>query len=117
MSKAKRRLQKIKKSLEDIEFILNEVDFKVTKAIEDAILKPAMRMHIIRIAEEFSRLKDENEFEILEHFSKDDLRGMSAVRNFIAHDYDSVDDMIIENAVKYNFPKIKEIVLKLLNEQ
>ena len=115
MSKAKRRLQKINDSIEDIEFILHKVDFKVTKAIENSILKPAIRMHIIRISEEFKSLKDENEFETLEHFSKDDLKGVSAVRNFIAHDYDSVDDLIIENAVKYNFPKIKEIVNKLLD--
>jgi len=116
MSKVQRRLQKINEFIEDIEFILNEADFKVTRAIEDRILKPAIRMHIIRISEEFNSLKDENEFETLEHFSKEDLKGISAVRNFIAHDYDSVDDLIIENALKYNFPKIKEIVLKLLEK-
>ena len=114
MSKGKRRLQKIENSLEDIEFILDGVDFKITKAIEDKILKPAVRMHIIRISEEFAKLKEENAFEILQHFSKEDLRGLSAVRNFIAHDYDSVDDLIIENALKYNFPKIQETVQKLL---
>ena len=115
MSKVSRRLQNINDAMEDIAFILDEVDFKVTKAIENRILKPAIRMHIIRISEEFGKLKEENEFEILEHFSKNDLRGISAVRNFIAHDYDSVDDLIIENALKYNFPMIKKIVFRLLN--
>lgn len=114
MSKALRRLRKIKETIEDIEFILEEVDFKVTKAIENRIIKPAIRMHIVRIAEEFASLKEENAFEILENFSKDDLRGISAVRNFIAHDYDSVDDLIIENALKYNFPRIKETVEEVL---
>lgn len=37
----------------------------------------------------FSKLKDGNEFKILENFSNDDLKGISAVRNYIAHDYDS----------------------------
>lgn len=37
----------------------------------------------------FSKLKDDNEFKILENFSNDDLKGISAVRNYIAHDYDS----------------------------
>jgi uncharacterized protein with HEPN domain len=117
MSKGIGRIRKIEMSLRDIEFILHGVDLKVTKAIEDAVLKPAIRMHITRIAEQFDKLKKENEFELLEHFSKDDLRGLSAVRNFIAHDYDSVDDLIIENALKYNFPKIKEIVLQLLEDK
>ena len=116
MSKAIRRLHKIKEAIEDIEFILNEVDFKVTIAIENRIIKPAIRMHIVRIAEEFTSLKEENAFEILENFSKDDLRGISAVRNFIAHDYDSVDDLIIENALKYNFPEIKKTVEKVLKQ-
>ena len=31
-------------------------------------------------------------FEVLTNFSDSDLRGISAVRNYIAHDYDSVDD-------------------------
>ncbi len=53
-------------------------------------------MQIISIAEQFNRLKDENEFEILTKIDKKDLKGLNAVRNFIAHDYDSVDDEILE---------------------
>lgn len=52
--------------------------------------------------------------EILENFDKQDLRGLSAVRNFIAHDYDSIDDEIIEDVLRYNFPKIKNVVLEIL---
>ena len=37
MSKAKQRLLKIKESLEDIEFILDEFDFKITQAVENRI--------------------------------------------------------------------------------
>jgi len=116
MSKAKYRLEKSLKAIEDIEFILNSVDFKVTKAIEDSILKPAIKMHIIRIAEEFNKLKYENEFKILSNFSKSDLRGLNAVRNFIAHDYDSVDDEIIENVIRYNIPKLKDTISKVLKD-
>ena len=114
MSKTKNRLLTIKEVLDDIDFILSQKDFKITNVIEDKILKPAIRMHIIRIAEQFQKLKDENEFEILEKFDKKDLRGISAVRNFIAYDYDSVDDLIIDNAIRYNFPKIKEKVINIL---
>jgi len=117
MSKAYNRLEKIQNHLQDIEFILNSVDFKITKAIEDKILKPAIRMHIIRVAEEFNKLKDENEFEILENFDKKDLKGLSAVRNFIAHDYDSVDDEIIDDVLRYNFPKLKLDIQKCLDKK
>jgi len=117
MSKVEKRLITIKEAIEDIEFILAQRDFKISKIIEDKILKPAIRMHIIRIAEQFQKLKDENAFEVLECFDKKDLKGISAVRNFIAHDYDSVDDLIIENAVRDNFPKIKERVLTILKNK
>ena len=116
MSKVNQRLSKINEALDDINFIMDSVDFKVTRAIEDKILKPAIRMHIIKIAEQFNKLKDENEFKILESFSVSDLRGLNAVRNFIAHDYDSVDDEIIEDVVRVNLPKIKDVILELLKE-
>ena len=68
--------------MQDIEFILNSVDFK-----------------------------------ILEHFDKKDLKGLSAVRNFIAHDYDSVDDEIIDDVLRYNFPKLKLDIQKCINKK
>ncbi len=115
MSKCQQRLLSIKDSLADIEFILKDIDFKITKAIQNKILKPAIRMHIIKIAEQFSKLKDENEFKILEQFNPNDLRGINAVRNYIAHDYDSVDDNIIEDVLRDNFPKIKTNVENILS--
>jgi len=116
MSKCQQRLLSIKDSLADIEFILKDIDFKITKAIQNKILKPAIRMHIIKIAEQFSKLKDENEFKILEQFNPNDLRGINAVRNYIAHDYDSVDDNIIEDVLRDNFPKIKTNVENILSK-
>ena len=53
-------------------------------------------------------------FKILENFRDSDLRGISAVRNYIAHDYDSVDDNIIEDVIRYDLPNIKEQAKKLL---
>ncbi|MEA1955909.1 MAG: HepT-like ribonuclease domain-containing protein [Campylobacterota bacterium] len=112
MSSGIDRLLKIKECIEDIEFILNDNSLKVTKAIENKIIKPAIRMNIVRIAEQFSKLKDDNEFKILENFSNEDLKGISAVRNYIAHDYDSTDDHIIEDVVRYNLPILKKIIVK-----
>ncbi len=104
MSKAMGRLKKILQAIKDIEFIVNSKDIKVTKAINDKLIKPAIRMNIIRIAEQFNKLKNENEFKILEHFDKKDLQGISALRNYIAHDYDSTNDNIIEDVIRYNLP-------------
>ena len=41
---------------------------------------------------------------------------LSAVRNYIAHDYDSTDDNIIEDVIRYNLPKFKEIIFTLKRE-
>lgn len=61
MSKTYGRLISIKQSLEDITFILNQSDLKITQSIEAKILKPALRMHIIKIAEQFTKLKSDVE--------------------------------------------------------
>lgn len=117
MSSGIGRLQKIYENIEDIEFILNQHDLKITHAIEDKIIKPAIRMNIVRIAEQFAKLKDDNRFSILENFTSEDLKGISSVRNYIAHDYDSTDDSIIEDVVRYNLPIFKSIIEKLLKEK
>jgi len=114
MSSGIERVQKIHMCIEDIEFILNTNDIKITRAIEDKIIKPAIKMNIVRIAEQFSKLKDDNQFQILENFTSEDLKGISAVRNYIAHDYDSTDDHIIEDVVRYNLPIFKITIKKIL---
>ena len=110
MSDPINRLNKINECIENIDFILNNTSLKITHAIEDKIIKPAIRMNIIRIAEQFSKLKDDNEFKILENFTNEDLKGISAIRNYIAHDYDSTDDNIIEDVIRFNLPIFKDII-------
>jgi uncharacterized protein with HEPN domain len=113
MSSAIDRLKKIIECINDIEFILNDKDLKITKAIENKIIKPAIRMNIVRIAEQFAKLKEDNQFKILEQFESDDLKGISSVRNYIAHDYDSTDDNIIEDVIRYNLPIFKATIKKI----
>ena len=95
MSDAMSKLEKIIDSINNIDFILQNKDIKVTQAIEDKLIKPAIRMNLVRIAE---------------HFSSHDLKGINAVRNYIAHDYDSTDDNIIEDVIRYNLPIFKKII-------
>ena len=116
MSKVKQRLVSILTAIEDIEYITNNLDLKITKAIEDRLVKPAIRMNLMQIAEQFKKLKHDNEFETLQNFSSLDLKGISALRNYIAHDYDSTDEHIIEDVIRYNLPKFKEIVERLLKD-
>ncbi len=114
MSNGIDRLNKIYECIENIEFIVNNKDMKITQAVEDKLIKPAVRMNIVRIAEQFTKLKEDNEFKILEEFTSEDLKGISAVRNYIAHDYDSTDDNIIEDVIRYNLPIFKEIIKTLI---
>ncbi|MBS9782465.1 MAG: DUF86 domain-containing protein [Arcobacter sp.] len=107
------RLDKILECISNIDFILDKNDLKVSQAIEDKIIKPAIRMNIIRIAEQFSKLKDENEFKILENFTNEDLKGINALRNYIAHDYDSTDDNIIEDVIRYNLVIFRDTIKKI----
>jgi uncharacterized protein with HEPN domain len=94
---------------------LENNDIKITRSIEEKLIKPAIRMNIVRIAEQFSKLKDDNEFKILENFAPTDLKGISAVRNYIAYDYDSTDDNIIEDVIRYNLPVLKKTINKIFN--
>lgn len=116
MSKIIGRLERIVASIEDIDYILESSELKVTRMIEDRMIKPAVRMHLVRVAEQFAKLKDENAFKTLEAFNPADLRGIAAVRNYIAHDYDSVDDGIIEDVIRFNLPAIKKTAIVLLSE-
>jgi uncharacterized protein with HEPN domain len=115
-SKSPIRLQKIIESIDAITFILEDIKIRPTQAIEDRLIKPALRMHIVKTAEQFNKLKEENAFEILSRFEDRDLRGLAAVRNFIAHDYDSTDDSIIEDIIRYDLPRIRENAVKILEE-
>lgn len=110
----KNRLKSILSKIEDIEFFIQQKNGKIMLALEDRILKPAIRMQIISIAEQFNKLKDENEFELLSKIDKTDLKGINAIRNFIAHDYDSVDDEILEIVLRVHIPKIKSQILELI---
>ena len=110
----KNRLKSILLKIEDIEYFIAQKNGKIMPALEDRILRPAIRMQIISIAEQFSKLKDENEFELLSKINKSDLKGINAVRNFIAHDYDSVDDEILETVLRIHLPQLKEQISKLV---
>lgn len=109
------RIKNIDKKLKLIDSILSDYDGKISLALQDETKsRPAILMHLISIAEQINKLKDESAFEILEVFSKEDLKGIYDVRNFIAHDYDGVDLSIIENVIRYGLPSLQESVEEIL---
>jgi uncharacterized protein with HEPN domain len=103
-----KELEKILECIEDIDFILNHNDFEITQKIEDKIIKPAITVNIMRIAEQFKKLNDDYEIEILKNFKNEDLKIMSDVCN----DYD-LDDISTKNIIKNHLPNIKETIEKI----
>lgn len=115
MYKPINRIKTIQKKILLIKSVIDEYDGKISKALEDEIKsRPAILMHLVSIAEQINKLKDESAFEILENFSKSDLKGLYDVRNFIAHDYDGVDLSIIEDVIRYGIPSLQSSVENIL---
>jgi len=113
----KNRIKLIYSKIEDIEYFVYKCDGKIMTTLKDRVYKPATRMQLMSIAEQFNKLKEENELEILSKFEKDDLRGINAVRNFIAHDYDSVDNEILEIVLRIHLPKLKKTIDMIIKEE
>ncbi|MEA2017003.1 MAG: HepT-like ribonuclease domain-containing protein [Campylobacterota bacterium] len=111
MYRSENRIKSIIKKIKLIETIIEEFDGKISKALEDETKsRPAILMHLVSIAEQINKLKDESAFEILEKFSKEDLKGLYDVRNFIAHDYDGIDLSVIEDVIRYGIPSLKNSI-------
>lgn len=89
MSKTNDKLKRILESVDDINFILKE-------NIEDKISKAALTMNIIIIAEQFIKLKDNNEFDILKNFSNENLKAIDKIKDSILNDYENsnINDFI-----------------------
>lgn len=110
------RLKIVLDKINSIELLVDEYRGKISLALKDEVkTKLAILMHLIAIAEQINKLKNDNEFEVLEKFSKDDLKGLNDVRNFIAHDYEGVDMYIIETAIRFGLPSLKNSILKIIN--
>ncbi len=105
---------------ESLELIADKIDRieqiiaqsgSIVEALEDETLsRPAIMMHLVSIAEQFGRLQNAMEYEVLSKFDKEDVRGAFAVRNFIAHDYEGVNLALIENVIREYLPHIKSII-------
>ena len=103
-------LELIADKIEKIETIVEKKGGVVAALEDETMARPAIMMHLVSIAEQFSRLQDGLEYEILSRFDKEDIRGAFAVRNFIAHDYEGVNLAIIERVIREYLPRIKVVI-------
>lgn len=103
-------------SFEKLDFILEKIEdiesFKARyKTIEDLLNDvmgyDATLMSLLQIGETLNRLRDESFAEKLP------IKGTYDVRNFIAHDYEGVNKVIIEDIVRKELPKLKQVILNI----
>ena len=116
MSRPIDRLELILKKINFIETICDE-DGSITNALNDEKRSRAsLLMHLTSIAEQFNKLSEAAEYDILSQFDKNDLKGSYDVRNYIAHDYEGINLSIIEHIIRDKLPKIKAIILNLIQQ-
>lgn len=109
-------INRIKLILTKIDFILDICqDDGIVNALEDERTnRPAIMMHLTAIAEQFSKVKDNN---ILNQFELSDIKGAVDTRNFIAHDYEGINLPIIEFIIRERLPILKKIIIKIIEEK
>ena len=114
--KAVERVKIIKTKIEYINNIIKEKG-SIELALEDKQnSQAAILMHLVSIAEQFDKLLHNGELEILSNFDKQDIKGSYDLRNFIAHDYEGVDLIIVENIIKTRLPIILNRIEKILKD-
>ncbi|MEI7509095.1 MAG: HepT-like ribonuclease domain-containing protein [Flavobacterium sp.] len=99
-------LESIEK-LEEITTTTSKEDFLNSWIIQDAILK-----NFIVIGEAVSNIDEE----IKQHFSHINWRGAKSMRNFIVHEYFSVDLSFVWETIQETIPKFKNDILHIIKD-
>lgn len=109
-------LSKIVEKIEHIEKICDIYHASYHEALNDETLgRAAILMHLEAIAEQFEKLFENSAFDSLKAYDKEDIKGIRRVRNYIAHQYDEVDNEIIIDIITKRLPIIKQTSLSLLH--
>jgi len=89
----------------------------VTAALEDELLaKPAIMKHIDVVYQQFKKLEEAQEYHILDKFKKEDIKGIRDIRNWSSHNYDNIQNEIIEDVIRTDLPNLKENLQKVIKE-
>ena len=114
MSRYIDRLNNIVRKINFIENIVKSKNGIICALEDEENSRASIMMHLTSIAEQFDKLSKDGEFEILSKFDKNDLKGSYDIRNYIVHDYEGLNLMIIEVVIREKLPKIKEVVVNIL---
>ena len=107
---------------EKVDFILEMIENieKIVKrhqgivnALEDFEGQMAIFMGLAQIGEILNKFDDE----IIRKLDlEEEKKGAYYTRNYIVHDYEGVDLIIVENIIRYHLPILKEKLLKVKND-
>lgn len=90
----------------------------ISQALSDSLsAQPAIMMHFIIMQEQITKLQNDAEFALLEKISKENLRGLLAVRNIASHDYDGINFAIIEDIIRRNLPNLAKEIQAILDKK
>lgn len=89
---------------------IDTINFAFSSKIDSKIVQSSIYMNIMRVDEEFNKLKDDCEFEVLQKFDSEDLKDIKKARTFIEFDYEKTDEKITKKIVYEIFPKIRDII-------
>ncbi|AHE94551.1 DUF86 domain-containing protein [Campylobacter fetus] len=117
MSDDVKRLGDISKRINSINKICEKYGgiYEALENFEEA--QPAIMMHLIVCNENIDKLMYSDEIDIKSILSQKELRGIKAIRNIAAHDYEGLDFSIIHDVVKYYLPSIKTNIDRFLVSQ
>ena len=114
MSDDFKRLGDISKRINSINKICEKYGgiYEALENFEEA--RPAIMMHLIVCNENIDKLIYSDEIDIKTILTQKELRGIKAISNIAAHDYEGLDFSIIHDIVKYYLPSIKTNIDKFL---
>jgi len=82
----------------------------IVNALDDYEGKMAIMMGLLQIGESLNKIDKE----YLEKYNLlNDTKGAYNVRNFIAHDYDGVNMVVVEDIIRVYLPKLKDKVVEM----
>jgi len=102
--------------IENIEKVISRHK-KITFALDDIEGQAAILMFLMQIGETLNKIYQKNPKFIVENNLEIEVKGSYNVRNFIAHDYEGVNLVLIDSILRDNIPSLKEKLLKVCNEQ
>jgi uncharacterized protein with HEPN domain len=99
--------------IENIEMVIARHG-SITKALEDTLeARAAILMYLMQIGETLKKV----ELPLLQKYDLEvEMKGAYDVRNFIAHDYDGVNIIVIEDIIRTNLPILKNRIETMLDD-